>query len=198
MFEQVEPNSERWFNLTPLKNETFKPIKNYEKLYAISNYGRVKSLERDSYHWNRFQYCTIHIKEKILKLSYDKDKYFICTLNSNGKSKWCRLHRLVAETFLENKNNYECINHKDGNKQNPRIDNLEWCTDYENKQHAKINGLVRKERKLILYNDLEEKEYNNVKEYAKKENISFDTANYYIYKKREWKGYKFRFVNDNN
>lgn len=57
------------------------------------------------------------------------------------KYKMCRVHRLVAETFLENPNNYPCINHIDGNKQNNNISNLEWCTYAYNNAHAVEHGL---------------------------------------------------------
>ena len=197
MFEQVEVNSERWFDLKPLKNEEWRDIKGFEKLYQISNYGRVKSLERTTKQFNRFKICNRYVPERILKCCYDKDKYLVVTLNKNKKGYWKRVHQLMGYTFLNNNGDF-IINHKDLNKQNPRIDNLELCTDYENKQHAKNNGAVRKGRKLILYNDFEKKEYENVKDYAKKENISYAMANYYIYKKKKWKNYKFYFVNDNN
>lgn len=193
MFEQVEVNSERWFDLTPLLNEEFRDINDFENIYKISNYGRVKSLGRKVISWNGYQNCILAIKEKILKCSYDKDGYLIITLNKKGKGYWKRVHQMMGYVFLNNNGQY-IINHKDLNKQNPRIDNLELCTNLENRQHAKINGAVRKGRKLIVYSENEKKEYQNVRDFCGKENINYDMARYYIYTKKEWNGYKFEFV----
>ena len=54
------------------------------------------------------------------------------------------VHRVIAKTFIENPNNLPCVNHKDGNKLNNKVDNLEWCTHSENVKHAYCNGLERK------------------------------------------------------
>ena len=197
MFEQVEVNSERWFDLTPLLNEEFKNIKDFENLYQISNYGRVKSLKRYIEQFNGYKICKRYVPEKILKCSYDKDRYLIVTLNKNGNSYWKRIHQIIGYTFLNNNGKY-IVNHKDLNKQNPRIDNLELCTDLENKHHAKLNGAVRKGRKLIIYKDNIEIEYQNVRDFSEKQNMSYGMASYYIYKKKIWNGYNFKFINDNN
>lgn len=62
----------------------------------------------------------------------------------NIKGKFERLHRIVATCFIENPNNLPCVNHKDGNKLNNDISNLEWCTHSENTKHAYENGLEKK------------------------------------------------------
>ena len=136
-FEKVEINSERWFNLTPLLNEKFRPIKNYEGLYEVSNYGRVK----------RLLFINNNIKkskEKVLsclKCSNNKKCYIAFVLSKNGKEKRYYTHRLVAQAFIPNPDNLPQINHKDGNKQNNRVDNLEWCDGFYNQQHAVKTGL---------------------------------------------------------
>lgn len=135
MFEEVEVNSTRWFDLKDLFNEQWKHIKGYELLYDISNYGRVKSLEKKSIMNNR----TYHTK--ILKCHIDTKKYLDVDLSRNGESHRKRIHRLVAEAFIPNLNNLPQINHKDCNKWNNRVDNLEWCNNSENQQHAFKNGL---------------------------------------------------------
>lgn len=191
-YEKVEVNSERWFDLTPLLNEEFKDISGFEGLYQISNYGRVKSLERTTKHFNRFKVCDRYISEKILKCSYDKDKYLIVTLNKNSKPYWRRIHQLMGYIFLGNDGSL-IVNHKDLNKQNPRIDNLELCTEYENTQHAKLNGAVRKGRKIkdtktnIIYNDY--------KDMIKELNIKLSKYQNIMYgRKRK----RYVFIDDNN
>lgn len=63
-------------------------------------------------------------------------------LNLNGKSKKYLIHRLVAQTYLLNPNNLPCVNHKDGNKLNNDVDNLEWCDYSENMGHVSKTGLL--------------------------------------------------------
>lgn len=192
MFEQVEANSERWLDLTSLKNEIWKDIEGYEGLYQISNYGRVKSLERRVKQFNRFKECNKKINERILKNSFDKDGYLVISLNKNGEKKWTRTHQLMGYSFLNNDGSL-IVNHKDLNKQNPRIDNLELCTDYQNKQHAKENGAVRKGRKIL---DLKNKIiYNDYKDMIEKLNISCNQYNYIMYEKKEK---QYIFINGKN
>ena len=129
-FEEVEVNSERWFDLTLLKNEEFRDIKGYEGLYQVSNYGRVKTIKiRNS--------VNVHNKTKILKQCESKFGYYIVNLSNKSQ----RVHRLVALTFIPNLKNYYCVNHIDGNKHNNKIDNLEWCTSSYNNYEAYRLGL---------------------------------------------------------
>ena len=97
-------------------NEIWKDIDGYEGLYEVSNLGKVKSLG------NEFSR-----KEKILKQGKMKNGYLYVILWKEGKYKTCLVHRLVAQAFLENPNNYSCVNHKDENKENNCVENLEWC-----------------------------------------------------------------------
>ena len=97
-------------------NEEWRDIKGYEGLYKISSYGRVKSLRN-----NHGKY-----REKILSPGKCRD-YLYVILCKNGKNKPYKIHRLVAEAFIPNSNNYKEVNHKDENKQNNSISNLEWC-----------------------------------------------------------------------
>ena len=91
----------------------WKNIKGYEELYQVSNYGRVKSLRKNG---------------KIINGYIDGKGYMQVALSKNGKKKWFRIHRLVAQAFIPNHDNLPIINHKDENKLNNRVDNLEWCT----------------------------------------------------------------------
>ena len=110
--------------------EVWKDIKGYEGLYQVSNLGRVKSLNYNNTN-----------KEKILK-SETLRGYIRYHLFKKNKGKHYFLHRLVAEAFIPNPNNYPIINHIDGNPLNNNIDNLEWCTYKYNAEHALKTGLV--------------------------------------------------------
>ena len=97
--------------------EIWKDIKGYEGIYKISNYGKVKRLAGK---WS--------VNERMRKTSKDKDGYEQVVLNKNGKPTTFKIHKLVAINFLENPNNYICVNHKDEDKSNNYVDNLEWCS----------------------------------------------------------------------
>lgn len=113
--------------------EKWMPIKGFETAYLISDYGRVKSLARLRYSGNG-SYSTID--GKILRCPPDSTGYRGATLSFNKKKRKDHIHRFVAEAFIENMCNYPCVNHKDGNKLNNRVDNLEWCTYSHNNLHA--------------------------------------------------------------
>ena len=87
------------------------------------------------------EYRTISKPERIMKPCTTKSGYKQVNLQKNKKTYGKLVHRLVAEAFIENKNNKKCINHIDGDKLNNRVDNLEWCTYKENAKHAWENGL---------------------------------------------------------
>ena len=92
-------------------NEIWEPVKGYEGLYEVSNLGRVKSLN-----YKRTK------QEKILKPNITKANYQQVHLCKDKKIKILYIHRLVAETFIPNPNNYPCVNHKDENSIKPRFD----------------------------------------------------------------------------
>ena len=126
--------------LTSICNEVWLDIKDYEGYYQVSNLGRIRSLDRESKHSKNH---TRFIKGKILSLRENKSRagYFEVSLHKNKKEKRFRVHRLVAEAFLNNENNFPQVNHIDGDKSNNTIWNLEWVTDLQNKKHAWENGL---------------------------------------------------------
>ena len=105
--------------------EIWKDIPEFKGFYQVSNIGRVKSLDRvDSNGRKR--------PMKILQLNPDSDGYLIVGLHKNGKCKTAKIHRLVAEAFIQNPNRYKEVNHKDENKKNNSVENLEWCTTQYN------------------------------------------------------------------
>lgn len=130
---KIEPNSERWLSLEDLPNERWKDIKDFEGLYKISDYGRVKSLER----FRKLHSKLVRVPEIIRKNGYDKDGYQIIPLNKNSKKYMKKIHRLVAEAFIVNPDNKKYVNHKDCNRWNNNVNNLEWCTSKENVLYCK-------------------------------------------------------------
>ena len=112
--------------------EQWKPIEGTDGKYEVSNLGRVRTNGK---------------RPGLLKLTKQKSGYRYAMIQlSNGKQKNCRVHRLVAEHFLPNPDNMKEVNHKDGNKDNNRADNLEWCTRSHNVKHSFDTGLKQPHR----------------------------------------------------
>ena len=113
-----------------------KDIKNYEGLYAVTSCGKV---------WS-------YMSQKFLEPSADKNGYLKVNLSKNGKAKNFRVHRLVAEAYIPNPDNLPMINHKDENKTNNCLQNLEWCDAKYNINYGTRNDKIRKP---ILQYDLD-------------------------------------------
>lgn len=86
---------------------------------------------------------------KILAIKKERNGYLRVGLSKNNKIKFYGVHRLVAETFIDNPNNYPCVNHIDGNKENNKTINLEWCTHSYNNKEAYRLGLAKISKKQI-------------------------------------------------
>ena len=96
-----------------MQQEIWKPIKGYEEKYSISNFGRIRN-KRTS---------------RITEGRIGNHGYKRVSFRKEGEIKEYLIHRLVAETFIENKQRKRTVNHIDGNKTNNNIENLEWATD---------------------------------------------------------------------
>lgn len=119
-------------------NEIWKDIPGYDNLYQVSNMGRVKSLN-----YNRTR------KEKLLMFSKDKYGYLRVTISKEGVKKYVQVHRLVCEAFLQNPFNLPQVNHRNEDKTDNRIENLEYCD-------AKYNinyGMAIERRSKALINN---------------------------------------------
>ena len=112
-----------------MKQEIWRDIPWYEWIYQVSNIWNIRSL----YYRNQF-YITKKIH--ILKPCIKKEWYKMVILNKSWFINWKLVHRLVAQAFIVNPDNKPCVNHKDWNKQNNCIDNLEWVTYKENLLHS--------------------------------------------------------------
>ncbi|MGF7219072.1 hypothetical protein GGR92_005252 [Spirosoma lacussanchae] len=107
-------------------SEVWKDVESYESLYQVSNLGRVKSKSRGTF----------------LKCYKDKSGYWRVSLTRRNKTTSKLLHRLIACHFIPNPEGKPQVNHIDGNKSNPSIENLEWVTPTENALHASAMGLL--------------------------------------------------------
>lgn len=132
--------------------EIWKDVKDYEGLYQISNYGRVKSLARTAHS----KYSDRQLKEIIMSPKTTRFGYYAVRLCKNGKKKDFLVHRLVAQAFIPNNFNLPQINHKDENRKNNNVENLEWCDASYNINYGNRNKKVSEKisRKVAKY-DLE-------------------------------------------
>lgn len=104
--------------------EVWKPIEDFKDKYEISNLGRIRNIR------------TNHI----LKMTNQYGDYFSIILYNETHKRTTRIHREVAKAFVPNPNNLPCVNHKDMNKQNNNVNNLEWCTYSYNTRDAINKG----------------------------------------------------------
>jgi hypothetical protein len=129
------------------QNEKWVPIYGFESYYMVSNMGRVKSLDRThSRGWAK----SVNKPGKILKPCNNGNGYLYITLMVNASRKThSYIHKLVATHFLHNYNKHPEVNHKDGDKSNNNVANLEWISILENRRHASKMGLNQKRGKKI-------------------------------------------------
>lgn len=125
--------------------EEWRPIVGYEKYYEVSNFGRVRSLDRIITRKNRWNKISeFLLKGKILTGRIRKNGYYnviMCSENTNRFE--MSIHRAVGLTFIPNPENKKTVNHKDGNKGNNHIKNLEWSTHSENLKHSFSSGFSK-------------------------------------------------------
>lgn len=154
-------------------NEIWKAVVGFEGLYEVSNLGKVRSLKNKG-----------SLTPKELKLQKCYNGYRKVSLYSAETAKQYFVHRLVAEAFLPNTNGYSCVNHKDENRQNNSVDNLEWCTyGYNNSfgervrktiNSRNLHGSYGAEKPVIKYSLCGEflKEYKSISDASRENKIS--------------------------
>jgi hypothetical protein len=173
--------------------EVWKDIKETNNMYQISNLGRIRSLDRTIKYKNG---KIIFKKGKIMKPHNDKDGYKIIFINPLNKH--FKIHRLVAQYFLENKENLPIVNHKDKNVANNNVDNLEWCTYSYNNTYE---GARDSQKKKILQYDLQGnfiKEWESVSSASKNVNTSAGNITECCKGKHKYAyGYKWKYAKSN-
>ena len=110
--------------------EIWCPIKGYEGFYGVSDQGRVRSLKFG--------------KERILKPIRNQQGYILVCLCKNREKKMCKIHRLVAQAFIPNPDNLPQVNHRDEDKTNNYVQNLEWCDSKYNNNYGTRNQRISK------------------------------------------------------
>lgn len=120
-------------------NEIWKDIPNYEGIYQVSNLGNFKSYDRIVF----FGKIKTLRPGKKLKFRKNKHGYLYTVFSVNKVRKTIKVHRIVAQVFLENNDNKLCVNHINGIKDDNRVENLEWVTHSENIIHAWKIGLKK-------------------------------------------------------
>lgn len=121
--------------------EIWKDISGYEGYYQVSNLGNVKSMKRIVKRKNNGT-GNLPLKSRILSPTTYPKGYKKVALRKNNMSKYFFIHRLVAEAFIPNPNNYPYVNHKDENPSNNHSDNLEWCTNEYNMSYGTLGHRI--------------------------------------------------------
>ena len=180
--------------------EIWKDVLGYEGKYQVSNLGNVRSVDRIF-----VNACGVIVSRKgtILKPRLNRDGYLRVTMHKKGKIKAEVIHRCVAVAFIPNNKNLPQVNHKDGNKRNNNVYNLEWCTPLENMHHAKRKGLrnnaleyVKSKRKAVIATNIEtgkETFYESIHEAEKI--FGRHVTNVLQGSRNMTKGHTFRFAN---
>lgn len=185
------------------KDDKWLPVVGYEEYYEVSNKGCIRSLKNKTIRSNGRKLSRGGI---LLKQATDKKGYKRVALRKDGKSKTFMVHRVVAETFLSNVNNLPMVNHKDENKANNNVENLEWCDNIYNINYGTFrerqkNKMMVYAKPVIVYNSKGEfiKECPSVKEAARFTSCSVSSVTNCCKNRKYYlssKGYKFKYKED--
>lgn len=164
-------------------------IDGYELI--VSDDGRVWSPEKTIY---RSDGIIRHEPEQLLtQFSSKRGGYLLVNRSINKKHKSFKVHRLVATAFIPNPNNLPMINHKDGNKQNNHVSNLEWCTSSENTTHAYQNKLHSLNKPIMCIET--GAQYYSIGEASRQLNINIPSIWKVLHKKlNHVHGFHFKFI----
>jgi hypothetical protein len=152
-----------------MENLNWVPVTNYEGYYEVNETGEIRSLHKRNY-------------SQILHQRIDRAGYYTVRLNKKGKTYTHWVHRLIGATFIPNSAGKQYINHKNGNKLNNSLENLEWVSHSENIFHAYDKGLLKraKNSSLRVVNFCTGLEYESVKLAADSLGIAYSTCKNYL------------------
>ena len=156
-------------------------IKGYEEQYCITSSGDV--------------FRIVNGKKRPCVQFQDKDGYMCVNLSKDGSAKRKRVHRLVAEAFINNPNMELQVNHIDGNKRNNNIENLELCTPLENLEHAYLTGLHERKRvQRVNPIDGEIVVYVSTREAGRQNGVTNSSISSAINRKHKCRGFLWRYA----
>jgi hypothetical protein len=167
------------------ENQAWKDVPEFQGILQISNFGNAKTFDRvrSDNRIERGKTCSQKVK---------KNGYLEISIRNGEKKRWFLMHRLVAKLFLEETSETQCVNHKNGNKKDNRVENLEFTTFKENSNHAVRTGLCKNEEihykaKLTKLNVIEiRNSVESNEELALKFGVSKSTIKY-VKQRKTWK-----------
>lgn len=178
------------------ESEVWRPIKGFENIYEVSNFGKVKRLHTAK----RAGAGNYERKERILNQRKSNKGYLLVDLYKNNTRSQLLVHRLVAQAFLDNPMNLPCVNHKDENPLNNKLYNLEWCSQKYNMNYGTCADRIGKANSKPIISIDESgniTHFQSSKEAERKLGISSGNIYDCLYNKRNRKtagGYKWQFV----
>lgn len=155
------------------QKEVWRPVKGFEGRYEVSNLGRVKTIPHYVNHTNGKRL----VKERLRPLQKHNQGYLSVGLSSLSRL----VHRLVAQAFIANPKKLKFVNHKDGNKHNNCVENLEWCTRQENENHAFSTGLKNSTGSNNAMSKLDEKKVYEIKYKSHGKSTKFLSEKYNVH-----------------
>lgn len=170
-----------------IMKEQWLPVVGFDGQYEVSDCGRVRSVDRIVNGKNGGKQLR---KGKILAQSKHKNGYAKVSLCVDGVATYHRVHRLVASAFIDNPNNLPCVNHKDENRENNSVDNLEWCTHSYNHLYGTASNSVSKRVKNESTNEV----FRSASEAARRYGINADRIRWAARHNKETAGFVWRYV----
>ena len=186
-----------------MMEEIWKAIEGYEGKYEVSNLGRVRSLDmKFDRIWNGITQH-YHVKGRTLKQKTDHKGYAFIGLSNGARHNisYFRVHQLVAKAFIPNPDNLQLINHKDENKQNNIVSNLEWCDYAYNNAYGNHGYKIAQARgypvRQMTKDGQTVAEYYSAREASRRTGISVDCIYHCCQKRKQCKtagGYRWRYI----
>lgn len=188
-------------------DEMWEDIPGYEGYYQASRDGRIRSVVRTVEFERNGEVSHATYQSVELSPVLNRDGYYSVMLSVDGKTKNPNVHYLVAKTFIFNPDNKPQVNHKDGNKTNNDVSNLEWSTRSENMQHAKRMGLwnpdkcgeaSRKSTGIPVICVTTGKTFESISQAARECGMDDQSVKESIKLQRSRKGLQFQYMNNEN